>query len=277
MTIQFARRYEDEKIGTVSCNNPADIFSNWQNEKEVWLFIAPHDDDIVIGAGLTFLAALQKKIKVFAAVISNGRMGYCTHEQRPVIAQVRREETQASFAALGLPPENLYLFDYDDGSLLQNMGRRFAPNPPDSNSIAGATGLQNTLTWLLRQTKPTRVFIPNRLDLHPDHKVVHHETVISVFHAQGGIWPELGEVIDTIPFLYEYATYSDFIKPPNILVRVSGSLTEQRLHALALYKSQLQIELTVKELRKTGGKEYLLEIMFEIFKPEKYADLFNMT
>ncbi|MDR0336082.1 MAG: PIG-L family deacetylase [Planctomycetaceae bacterium] len=271
MTIQFDRRNGQE---TISSANPAEIWSNWQNEKEVWLFIAPHDDDIVSGAGLTFLAALQHKIEIFAAVISNGRMGYCTHEQRQTIARVRREETRASFSYLGLPQEKLYLFNYDDGTLLQNMGRRFASNPDDLNIIAGGIGLQNTLTWLLREVRPTRIFIPNRLDLHPDHKVVHYETVISIFHAQGGIWPELGVAIDTLPFLYEYATYSDFIKPPNIRVRVPDTLTEQRLQALALYKSQLQIELLVKELRKAGGNEYLLEMAFEIFKPEKYETLF---
>jgi LmbE family N-acetylglucosaminyl deacetylase len=271
MAIQFDRR---DGRKTISSGNPADIWSGWQNEKEVWLFIAPHDDDIVCGAGLTFLAAIQNKIEVYSAVISNGRMGYCTLEQRPTIVQVRREETQASFAYLGLPPENLYLFNYDDGSLTQNMGRRFARDSEDSNSIAGATGLQNTLTWLLRKVRPTRVFIPNRLDLHPDHKAVHYETVISIFHAQGKIWPELGEVIDTLPFLYEYATYADFIKQPNIRICVPAELTEQRLEALGLYKSQLQIELLVKELRKVGGKEYLLEMEFEIFKPEKYENLF---
>jgi LmbE family N-acetylglucosaminyl deacetylase len=271
MTIQFDRRNGQE---TVSSVNPADIWSNWQNEKEAWLFIAPHDDDIVCGAGLTFLAALQSKINVFAAVVSNGRMGYCTEEQRQTIVQVRREETQASFAHLGLPQENLYLFDYDDGSLLQNMGRRFATDPADPNAIAGGTGLQNTLTWLLRKIRPTRVFIPNRLDLHPDHKVVYHEAVISVFHAQGVIWPELGVSINTIPFLYEYATYSDFITQPNIRVRVPDNLIEQRLQALALYKSQLQIKLVVEELQKSGGKEYLLEVVFEIFKPEQYEPLF---
>ncbi|MDR1963863.1 MAG: PIG-L family deacetylase [Planctomycetaceae bacterium] len=271
MTIQFDRRFEQE---TVSSANPADIWSGWRDKNEVWLFIAPHDDDIVCGAGLTFLAAIRNKIEVFAAVISNGRMGYCTLEQRQTIAQIRRAETQASFAYLGLPKENLYLFDYDDGTLSQNMGRRFATEPADSNAIAGATGLQNTLTWLLRRVKPTRIFIPNRLDLHPDHKAVHHETVISVFHAQGGIWPELGESIEILPYLYEYATYSDFIKLPTIRVRVPDILAEQRLQALALYKSQLQIGLVVEELRKAGGNEYLLEMVFEIFKPEKYETLF---
>jgi LmbE family N-acetylglucosaminyl deacetylase len=250
MTIQFDRRNGQEIISSA---NPADIWNNWQNEKEVWLFIAPHDDDIVCGAGLTFLAALQHKINVSAAVISNGRMGYCLNEHRTKITHIRREETQASFAHLGLPQENLYLFSYDDGSLLQNMGRRFSASD-NYNAIVGAIGLQNTLTWLLRKIRPTRVFIPNRLDLHPDHKVVYHETVISVFHAQGDIWPELGTSIDTIPFLYEYATYSDFITPPNIRVRVPDNLVEQRLQALALYKSQLQIKLVVEELQKVGGK-----------------------
>jgi LmbE family N-acetylglucosaminyl deacetylase len=133
-------------------------------------------------------------------------MGYCAPEQRQTIAQVRRQETQASFVHLGLPQENLYQFDYDDGNLSQETGRRFADDPANSNAIAGGIGLQNTLTWLLRKVMPTRVFIPNRLDLHPDHKAVHHETVISVFHAQGGIWPELGMSIRTIPILYEYAS-----------------------------------------------------------------------
>jgi LmbE family N-acetylglucosaminyl deacetylase len=271
MEVLFDRRTER---GTISSNNPAEIWSDWRGNEEVWLFIAPHDDDIVCGAGLTFLAAIQNKIEVHAAVISNGRMGYCTPEQRETIVKVRRAETQKSFAYLGLPNEKLYQFDYDDGNLSQEMGRRFAANSDDSRIIAGGIGLQNTLTWLLRKVRPTRVFIPNRLDLHPDHKAVHHETVISVFHAQGGIWPELGSSINSIPLLYEYATYSDFINTPALRIRVPDELTERRLQAIALYKSQLQIELLVEELRKAGGNEYLLEITFEIFKPQKYESLF---
>lgn len=271
MQILFDRRTEHQ---TITSQNPAEVWADWQGDAERWLFIAPHDDDIVCGAGLTFLAAVESGLSVDAAVISNGRMGYCTPEQRKTIAEVRSEETRRSFEHLGLPKENLYQFDYDDGSFLQQSGRRFAEDPNDSKAIAGGVGLQNTITWLLRKVRPSRVFLPNRLDLHPDHRTLNMEAIISIFHAQGAIWPELGEPIARIPNLYEYATYSDFIEPPTMRVRVSDDLVEKRLEAIALYNSQMQIEMLVAELRKSGGSEFLLEIAFDIFKPEKYESIF---
>lgn len=270
MSVIFERH---GKNGKKSSENPADIFDRWEKDKESWLFLSPHDDDVVCGAGLTFLAAMESKIDVHAAVISNGRMGYCTREQKKTIAGIRREETRRSFEFLGLPKEKLYHFDYDDGSIALNAGRRFA-NPDDPNAIAGGTGLQNTLTWLFRQVRPTRVFMANRLDLHPDHQAVNNETIISIFHAQGAIWPELGPPITTLPTLYEYATYSDFARSPNVRIRVSDDLVEKRLQGITLFESQLQIELLVQQLRQTGGVEYLLEMEFEIFQASKYESLF---
>ena len=275
MNITFDRRTEQ---GTITSDNPAETWSDWQgdyhNKGERWLFFAPHDDDIVLGAGLTFLAGVQLGIDVHAAVISNGRLGYCTPEQRDTIKQVRKEEARESFCFLGMPESHLYQFDYDDGDLTQQSGRRFANDPDDPRAIAGAVGLQNTMTWLLRKVRPTRVFMPNRLDLHPDHRAVNTDLIISIFHAQGQIWPELGPPIAAIPKLYEYATYSDFISPPTMRVRVSDDLVEKRLAAVALYKSQLQIDLVVNEIRKAGGNEYLLEMAFQIFSATKYEALF---
>lgn len=271
MTVYFDRRTQGK---TISSENPADVWTDWQADRERWLFISPHDDDIICGCGLTFTAAVECKLDVHAAVISNGRMGYCTPEQRSNIAEVRRKETQESFAFLGLPKDKLYQFDYDDGNMIQDSGRRFATDLDQPNAIAGAVGLQNTMTWLIRKVCPTRIFLANRLDLHPDHQAVNAEMIISVFHAQGAIWPELGEPIRQIPILYEYATYSDFIQPPTMRLRVSDDLVEKRLQAIALYKSQLQIDLLVQELRKTGGVEYLLEVAFEIFQAGKYESLF---
>ncbi|GHT44557.1 hypothetical protein FACS189454_02330 [Planctomycetales bacterium] len=270
-SVIFERRMEKR---TVSSPNPADVWTDWKGKDETWLFLAAHDDDIVTGAGLTFLSGLHLGVNVYAGVISNGRMGYCTPEQKKTIAQVRREETQESFKYLGLPKENLYQFDYDDGNLPQESGRRFADNLNDSRAICGAVGLQNTLTWLIRQVKPTRIFVMNRRDLHPDHRAVNSELSISIFHAQGGIWPELGPSIKQLPQLYEYPTYSDFIAPPTIRVRVSDDLAEKRLQAIAMFKSQLQIELLVEGLRKAGGNEYLFEMAFDIIPPGKYNSIF---
>lgn len=271
MPISFDLRTER---GTITSENPADIWSDWQGESEKWLFFAPHDDDIVAGAGLSFLTGVQLGVDVHAAVITNGRMGYCLPEMFGTIKQVRYNEARESFCFLGMSLENLYQFDYDDGNLPHMAGRWFTDDTNDTRAIAGAVGLQNTMTWLLRKVNPTRVFMPNRLDLHPDHSIVNSELIMSVFHAQGQIWPELGPPLAIIPKLYEYATYNDFISAPTLRVRVSDDLVEKRLAALALYKSQLQIDLVVNEIRKAGGSEYLLEMAFQIFQATKYESLF---
>ena len=260
--------------GTISSGDPANIWSDWKGNGEKWLFFAPHDDDIVIGAGLTLLAGVHFGVDMYAAVITNGRMGYCLPEMKDTIIQVRRAEARESFSYLGLPESNLFQFNYTDCDLPHNSGRWLTDNVNDTRAIAGGVGLQNTMVWLLRKVQPTRVFVPNRLDLHPDHSIVNTELVMSVFHAQGQIWPELGAPIPILPKLYEYATYNDFIAPPTIRVRVSDDLVEKRLKGIALYKSQLQIDMVVNEVRKAGGNEYLHEMAFKIFSATKHESLF---
>jgi len=200
-------------------------------------------------------------------------MGYCLPEQRLDIAKIRREEADRSFEHLGLPLENLIRFNYDDGRLIQESGRRFA-EPGESNELFGAVGLQNSLTWMLRNVRPTRLFLPNHRDLHPDHRAVHMDLVISIFHAWGTIWPELGEPNSEIPKLYEYATYSDFASSPTMRIRVPDELVHRRLESITMYQSQRQIGLIVEGLRKVGGMEYLLEMEFDLIQHEKYAALF---
>ena len=270
MTILFDRRTETE---TLSSSNPADVWTDWKGTDERWMFVSAHDDDIVAGAGLTLLAGLANNVNCYAVYCANGVMGYCSLEQRPIIARIRKEEADRSFDHLGFPLENLYRFNYDDGNLMQDMGRRFA-GPDDRNELCGATGLQNSLTWVLRTVRPTRLFLPNHRDLHTDHQAVHKDLLVSIFHAQGVIWPELGEPIADIPKLYEYATYSDFVTPPTMRISVPDELVRRRFEAVAMYQSQRQIGLVVDTLRKVGGVEYLLEMEFDIIRHEKYVSLF---
>ena len=268
--IFFDRRVDGR---TVSSENPGDVWPDWQEKSERWLFMSPHDDDIVCGCGLTFLSAIASGIETFAGVVTRGNMGYCRPEMKETIADIRRAECAESFRQMGLPAERLFFLNHDDGSLNVQAGRRFAEQEGPT-VIAGATGLQNSFTWLLRKTRPNRVFIPSLTDLHPDHKFTHSEMLISIFHAQGGIWPELGPSIDEIPLLYEYATYSNFATEPTLRVRVPEELLTKKLDAIYAYKSQEQIELTIQMQKRAGTSEYLREIRFDLFEPEKCAPLF---
>lgn len=273
--IFFDLRTENP-IKVVSSQDPAEIFRDWIGDREHWLFVSAHDDDIVCGGGLSLLAAVANGIRVSCAVTTNGRMGYCRPEHKDTIHLIRRKEAKESFKLLGIAEENTYLFDYSDSGLERVAGRVFSDDSNDPTVIAGAKGLQNTFTWLLRKTIPNRVFLPVHTDLHPDHRTVHYELLISIFHAQGRIWPELGPSIGQIPKLYEYSTYSDFAAPPDLRVRGDAELLEKKLAGIAAYRSQEQIDLLLNQIRGGGPQEYLREMCFDILKPGKHDDVFQV-
>ena len=269
--ILFARRSSNRILVS---SRPDHVFQSWKGDQERWLFVAPHDDDIVIGAGLHFIAGIDSGVSTHAIVSTIGA-GYCRPEHKESIAQIRREECYKSFEILGLPRENLHFLDYMATDILQNLGRRFTDDPASPTAIAGADGFQNSYTWLLRQIRPSRVFLPSQTDIHPAHKAVHEEFIISVFHAQGKIWPELGEPIAKFPRLYEYATYSDYIEPPTHQVKTSLDLLERKLEGIAAYESQEQIESLIVNLRSLGPREYIREMEFKLFNPQQYDALFE--
>ena len=76
---------------------------------------------------------------------------------------------------------------------------------------------------------PNRVFLATSADLHPDHQIVHEEMLISLFHAQGNMWPELGEPIAEVPKVYEFACYCDFPQPPQIRIEATPAMLDAKL------------------------------------------------
>jgi len=240
--------------------------------RETWLFVGAHDDDICIGAGLWLQAAVQAGVDVWALIVTDGRMGYCTPEQEPHIVEIRRRETLTSFEILGLAAEKILFFDYPDNDLAAHQGRRKAPSDP--YAIAGYTGLQNSFTWLLRKLQPGRIFIPAESDTHPDHKITYTELMISVFHATGAIWPELGTPMKRLPMIYESAIYENFRIPPNLELRADELAYERRMQSVLAYESQAQIEAVIAEIEALGPYEYLYEHPFPQYNPAQYRHLF---
>ena len=271
-TIQFARRTAG---GLLATSRLAELFDDWHGPAEKWLFVSPHDDDIVIGGGLIFQVGIAEGVEVHAAVVTDGRMGYCRMEHREMIAAIREKEARKSFAILGLPPERLCFLGYPDGNLKTFCGAFFCNG--DAGRAGQPSGLQIAFTRLLRQVRPTRVFVPTSADLHPDHRVVHEELLISLFHAQGGIWPQLGEPLAEVPRIYEMAVYCDFPEPPQIRVETPEAMLQTKLEAVLAYASQEQIGTLVETLRTSGPIEYLLELNFRFYSPEHYRGLFAGT
>ncbi len=134
-----------------------------KDARETWLFMSPHDDDLVIGAGLWMQAAVAAGIDVQVLVVTDGRMGYCTLEQRDQISEIRRAETYDSFKILGVSEKQIAWIGYPDGGLYTLQGRRKHRADDEVQPIAGYVGLCNAFVHHLRpHALPARLFVcPN--------------------------------------------------------------------------------------------------------------------
>jgi LmbE family N-acetylglucosaminyl deacetylase len=252
----------------------ASVSRTWRQEAESFLFISPHDDDVMIGGGMMILSSLKAKVPVHVAIVTDGAMGYCTEKERETIAEIRRAETYEAYRTLGLPAKSVYWLGFPDCQLAQYQGRRPA-RPGEAGQVAGFTGLQNALTALLRKVRPNQVFLPTLTDIHPDHRIVHSETLISCFHASGAIWPELGEPISAPPYIHELAVYCNFPSPPKLRIQGPREALLKKLEAISKFKSQKQIKAVVEIVRRGGPMEYLRPVDFALYNSSVYRDMFD--
>lgn len=250
------------------------VSRHWQGEKERFLMISPHDDDAVLGAGLLIQLAKRENAPVHILIVTDGSMGYCSAEEKDAIAQIRRRESFECYQSLGVPRENIIWLGFPDCRLSNYRGRHPA-EPNDPLAISGFVGLQNTFAYYLRKMNPTQCFLPTHSDLHPDHRIIHEEFLISLFHAAGNIWPELGKSLDKVPYVHTFAVYCDFVAPPTLRMRTPLVYLENKLKAIAAFRSQRQISSLIENVRHCGPEEYIQAMDFKLYHPASYHDMFE--
>lgn len=251
----------------------AEVFEDYARGGERWLFVSPHDDDIVIGSGLLLQQAVAEGVKIKVVITTDGSLGYIERDQVETIKEIRRAETLDSFRLLSIT--DVEWLDFPDAGLALHQGRRKA-KPGDPNPVAGFTGIENSYTYQIRSFRPTRIFVPAGSDYHPDHKVVHQELLISTFHGTTGIWPELGEPAPTFPHVYEIAIYCDFTREPDIRLEAPRRMLERKLESIEAYVSQKKIiRAMVENLRSAGPVEYFTDVRFALYDPSVYDGLFR--
>jgi len=269
--FEFVRLVENERrVGPTL----ASVSRHWGDAPQCFLFVSPHDDDVIIGGSLMILSALTENVPVHIAVVTDGAMGYCSMQEKGTISEIRKKETYAAFETLGVDPANIHWLGYPDCQLANYQGRR-AAKKEDPVQSHGFTGLQNGFTELLRKVKPTQIFLPTAADLHPDHRIVHAELLISCFHAPSSIWPELGDPLARTPYLHEMAVYCNFPTPPRLRIRAPGEALQIKLEAIRKFASQTQIASLVRLVEEGGPLEYLRPMLFSLYNPAVYRDMFD--
>lgn len=272
-SYEFVRLVGEERR---TGNSLKSVSRHFQDDKECFLFVSPHDDDAMLGAGLFIQHARAQGIPVYILVVTDGSQGYCHLEQRNNIIETRKAETLTGYEKLGVPADYVMCLQFPDNGLTSYLGRRTVRDyDPSFLTYQGFTGMQNAFTLALRKIRPTQVFVPTPNDLHPDHKITYSEFMISVFHASGEIWPELGQPLDRVPHVHEYAVYCDFSSSPNVRIHASDAAFERKLAAILEFKSQEQIQSLVEAVRKTGPWEFLKNVEFNLYSPLRHRQRFE--
>ncbi len=253
------------------------VVSSWKRTAVV----GAHDDDIALMAGMLIHFLRAQKIEVCAAVVTDGRQGYCDLDEKTSIVKTRKKETRASFECLNVTPENVQFMNFPDCILSQFAGRRLVTSKKERRKLGkivecGAVGLQNSMTRWLRAVRPDVVIVPHGVDYHPDHTVVYNELMISICHASGTIWPELGPPLEREPAVMLGAVYVDFDGDPNFAVQGGNpsAAFESKLNAIRAFESQKQIGELVKRVTEAGAQEYFQVTPFRRYDARSYTRLF---
>lgn len=123
------------------------------NQQRV-LVLAPHTDDGELGCGGTIARFCREGREVYYVAFS-----ICTRSLPEGLApDTLAKEVAAATKVLGIPSENLILFDYDV--------RRFKEFRQD---------ILEEMVRIGRRLKPDLVFVPSPTDIHQDHQVISEE------------------------------------------------------------------------------------------------------
>ena len=190
------------------------------------LILAPHPDDEVLGCGGVIQKAVEMKLPlriVFFTYGDNNQWSFIVYRKHPVLRRkgargmglVRHDEALAATQTLGVPPEQLTFLGYPDFRTLNiwyaHWGNRrpaksmltrvksvpyanaFRPGAP----YKGEEVLQD-LETILREFKPTKIFVSHPGDHHPDHRSFYLFTRVALWDLEKEMKPAL------YPYLIHY-------------------------------------------------------------------------
>jgi LmbE family N-acetylglucosaminyl deacetylase len=195
-------------------------------ESDRILVLVPHPDDEVLGAGGVLREAARRGLPLRVVFLTNGdsnEWSFLAYRKRPVLmpagalamGTIRHQEALAAAAALGVSAQDLTFLGYPDYGTLDIWRSHWALSPPDRGRLTRARAVPYPTAFrpgapykgeeiladlevILRDFKPTRIFVSHPADHHPDHAALYLFTRVA-------LWDLQGEVAATLhPFLVHY-------------------------------------------------------------------------
>ena len=183
------------------------------------LVLAPHPDDETIGAAGPIMHAQKAGAQVKFACFTSGdhnELSFILYEKRLTVRQgeflhmgeVRRKETLAALALLGVKPADVVFFGYPDFGTLSILMRYWGTTRPyrsimtriDKVSYPEAyspgapyvgESVLRDLKKLITDFKPTKIFVSHPADTNSDHQALYLFLRIALWDLEKTIRPEV--------------------------------------------------------------------------------------
>lgn len=239
------------------------VFPDWDPKRERLIFLSPHDDDALLGAGYLLLYCLEEGAEVYVAVLCDGSGGYSKPEDKDRIVDIRRLETLNAYSKIGIKKENIIRFDYPDFCLIDYLSLKLP---------TGEYASVHSIVREFRRVKPTRLIVPNEYREHLDHKAASWIGSFTGPQVGDNVLADLGEPSRIKSYLM-YSVWGDFSPEDalikgrqtnirgNLVLAVSPDVEDTIIKALSEFKSQMKvIEMLVKKRQERFINGRYLEV-----------------
>lgn len=233
-------------------NTPAPFSILTLSTNDRVLVMAPHPDDEALGCGGVIQAAVERHIPVrvvFFTYGDNNQWSFVLYRKHPVLEAkavqgmglVRYGEALHAARLMGLETNQLTFLGYPDFGTLyiwnncwgahlpyKSMFTRTTTVPYENALRPGAryTGeeiLQDLMT-ILRELKPTKIFLPHPADHNPDHRALYLFMRVALWNLESELRPEL------LPYLTHFQRWpqpqglhvTKPLEPPDIMRPVAA-------------------------------------------------------
>ncbi|HEY4594497.1 MAG TPA: PIG-L family deacetylase, partial [Thermoanaerobaculia bacterium] len=182
------------------------------------------------------------------------------------MGSLRRQEALAAAAALGVPAGNLSFLGYPDYGTLTIWRAHWGDQPPGRGRLTRATAVPYKTAYrpgapfkgeeiladleaIIRQFRPTQIFVSHPADRHPDHAALYLFARVALWDLQGRVPPP-----QVHPFLVHYPHWpgdkgfhpSQELRPPANLMKdfcwqsreLGRGEIEAKKRALAAHRTQ---------------------------------------